>query len=392
MPARARTGRSPRGDSLHGPKGRLEGIALSRLGDCPEVSGTICPRGEWQLKRLEIRGTIAELAPDTDPRSVGPALAAAERVPRLQFTQQPPAPLLEAAAAAVAADPSMPVRFYSHSHTSSLDFLSAFAQVRHLSVEVWHATDLAPLGSFTELESLGIGQTKSHATSLGFLRSLRKLTDLWIEGHDRDFDAVGELPQLRRLSLRASRARSLVSLAGHRNLTTLEMDFGGIRDLGPLIDVPGLRGLGLYQVRKFDTADLAVLGQLPKLEALSLGALRNVERLSLLDGRPAKTLRCLTLERLLALRTLEEIGVCDALEELYLDIEARPADRLLSPLLGAPSLKYVHVGGVFPREQVEALRAGFRGRTLTYRNDLLCGSRDDRGVLSWRGRVADHIT
>jgi hypothetical protein len=98
------------------------------------------------------------------------------------------------------------------------------------------------------------------------------------------------------------------------------------------------------------------------------------------------------LERLLALQTLEELGRCRTLEELYLDIEARPADRRLDPLLRAPALKYVHIGGVFPPKEVEALARGYRGKTLTYRNDLLRGSREDRGVLLWRRPVGAYIT
>jgi hypothetical protein len=70
-----------------------------------------------------------------------------------------------------------------------------------------------------------------------------------------------------------------------------------------------------------------VLGEMKNLQALSIGALRNVERPSPLDGKPSGTLRYLTLERLLGLQMFEELGSCAALEELYLDIVARPADR-----------------------------------------------------------------
>lgn len=66
-----------------------------------------------------------------------------------------------------------------------------------------------------------------------------------------------------------------------------------------------------------------MLREMKKLQALSIGALRNVERQGPLDGKPSGTLRYLTLERLLGLQMFEELGICAALE----DIEARPADR-----------------------------------------------------------------
>ena len=76
-----------------------------------------------------------------------------------------------------------------------------------------------------------------------------------------------------------------------------------------------------------------MLGEMKKLQALSIGALRNVERQGPLDGKPSGTLRYLTLERLLGLQMFEELGICTAFE----DIEARPTVDWA--LLRAPSLK-----------------------------------------------------
>ena len=124
-----------------------------------------------------------------------------------------------------------------------------------------------------------MGPTRSHAPSLDFLRSLPKLT-------------------------------------------VFEMHFGGIRDW-PRSRTSHSCGGSASIGGKFDTEDLAVLGEMKKLQALSIGALRNVERQGPLDGKPSGTLRYLTLERLLGLQMFEELGICAAFE----DIEARPADR-----------------------------------------------------------------
>jgi hypothetical protein len=198
--------------------------------------------GSSRLQPLEIKGKLAVLRPDTDPKSVERVLAAAETLPRIQFAHPLPPALLDAVAAALAVHPEVPLRVYGREVDPSLDFLRRFRHVRHLTVEVWNATDFSLLGEFRALESLGLGQTRSHAPSLDFLRSLPQLTELWIEAHDKGFDAVGEVAGLRCLSLRVPRAKSLAALAGHPKLTVFEMDFGGIRDLAPLTDVAQLRG------------------------------------------------------------------------------------------------------------------------------------------------------
>src|SRR5262249_54851053 len=151
--------------------------------------------------------------------------------------------------------------------------------------------------------------------SLAFLRELERLDDLWLEAHDKDFAAVGALPALRRLALRVPRAKSLEPLRGHARVEVFEMNFGGIRDLSPLVDMPALRALQIYQVRLVDTDDLDALAACGALEVVSLGALRNVKSLRALGGRPAETLRLLTLERLTSLETLADLTACARLEE-----------------------------------------------------------------------------
>jgi hypothetical protein len=242
------------------------------------------------------------------------------------------------------------------------------------------------LACFTRLRSLGLGQTKSTRPSLRFLRELVHLEDLWLEAHDKDFDAVAALARLRRLALRVPRAKSLDSLRGHSGIEVFSMSFGGIRDLSPLPELPNLRALQLYQVRKLDTGDLDPLGACGALEVVSLGALRNVESLRALARRPAETLRLLTLERLTGLATLADLRACTRLEELGL-YESRPADRRLDVLLDCPNLNRLVVGDAYPDDQLEALRAGFRGDTIWLHGDGAVRGDLADVVVRWRAPV-----
>jgi hypothetical protein len=198
-------------------------------------------------------------------------------------------------------------------------------------------------------------------TSLGFLRELPRLERLFVEGHERDFDVVAELRLLRRLDLRVPRAKSLAPLARHPRLEFLTLSFGGIRDLAPLAEIPRLRGLELYQIRKLDTDDLLPLRSCSHLEALSLGALRNVASL----GSVPEGVRLLVLERLLGLKTLRQLGRLARLEQLFMT-DARPSDHRLD-VLPLAQLRHLIVGDVYPGDQLEAVDRIFRGETWWYR-------------------------
>jgi len=340
-------------------------------------------------RALTVHGGIGQLHPDTQAASIEPAVSAAARPLRLQFHEQPPDGVLAEAARVLALHPDVELRAYDRTVDPSLAWLSGFERVRHLQLDLWHATSFDVLARFVDLRTLSLGQTASKRPSLAFVRELAHLEVLSVEAHDKDFDAVADVASLRRLHLHRSRARSLEALRGHPAIEVFAMHFGAIRDLGPLADVPRLRGVELYQVRKLDTDDLDALGACHALEALSLGALRNVTGLGVLGGHPRTTLRYLTLEHLTGLATLADVARCEALEQLGL-YESRPADKQLDVLLRAPNLRHLVVGDVYPRDQVEAMKAQFDGETFRYRADYLRGN--GAGVeVAWRRPVHEYL-
>jgi hypothetical protein len=335
---------------------------------------------------LRIQGGFGQLQPHTDPASIEPAVAGPPRPDRLQFDVPLPDAVLAAAADALRRHPEVALRAYGREVDPDLGWLSGFEHIERLRLDLWFATSFEVLARFTALRSLSLGETKSKRPSLTFLRELTQLEDLWLEAHDKDVEVIGELPSLRRLSLRVPRAKSLDALRGHARLEVFEMNFGGIRDLAPLADLPALRALEIYRVRQLDTGDLEPLGECSRLAVLSLGALRNVENLRAL---PAKTLRLLTLERLTGLTTLADLTACTRLEELGL-YESRPTDQRLDVLLELPKLNRLVVGDPYPADQVEALRAGFTGDTLSVRGEDVRGKLDDV-LVRWRASVGAQL-
>jgi hypothetical protein len=354
----------------------------------PEATGELRAHLGWCLVReaaLIVESGFGQLRPETDPATIEAAVVASPRPLRLQFDVPLPDDVLAAAADALRQHPEVELRVYGREVDPELGWLQGFEHVEHLSVELWHATSFDVLALFTKLRSLRLGETKSKRPSLGFVRELPQLEDLWLEAHDKDFDSVAAVAQLRRLALRVPRAKTLSSLRGHAGIEVFSMDFGGIRDLSPLADLPNLRALQLYQVRKLDTGDLNSLGDCAALEVVSLGALRNVESLRALARRPAERLRLLTLERLTGLATLAGLEACTQMEELGL-YESRPADRRLDLLLQCPSLNRLVVGDVYPDDQLDLLRASFRGDTLVLRGKAIRGDLADV-LVRWRAPV-----
>lgn len=345
---------------------------------------------------MTVDGRHAELRPDTDPASVEPAIAsaAAAQVSRggrffLQFSEPLPSPVLHAAADALRRHPGVVFRAYGRMISPGLTWLSGFEHIEHLALDLWQEESFDILGNFTNLRSLSLGETASRRPSLAFLRRLPQLKRLWLEAHDRDFDAVAEVTGLAHLGLRVPRARSLDPLRGHPGIQVLTMAFGGIRDLVPLTHMPQLRGLELYQVRGLDTGDFDVLGECCALEAVSLGAMRNIGSLRALARHPAETLQMLNLEKLTGLATLADLAACHKLTQLGL-YDSRPADKRLDVLLEIPALRHLVVGDVYPAEQVHIMRDSFRGQTLRYRAETIRG--DMRNVaVRWRQPVHAYL-
>jgi hypothetical protein len=310
----------------------------------------------------------------------------------LQFSEPLPERLLDAAAEALAALPEVALRVYGRTVDPSLEWLERFVHVRDLTLDLWHVTSFDVLETFKNLRHLSLGETASRRPSLAFLRELPEIEVLRIEAHDRDFSVIAEVEGLRELYLRVPRAKTLDPLSGHPRLEVVEIDFGGIRDLAPLAQLPGLRGLQLYQVRKLDTNDLAALGECTSLVAVSLGALRHVENLAALARGPGKTLRYLTLERMTGLTTLADLGDCEALEQIYL-VESKPADGRLDCAARGRSLLHLVVGDHYPKQQLEATDRVFGGETLWVRGKSLRGD-PERGdvAVRWRRPVARYLT
>ena len=105
-------------------------------------------------------------------------------------------------------------------------------------------SNLLPMASLTNLESLGLGNT---AVS--------------------DVSALASLTQLKWLNLQRTGVSDVSALANLTNLETLDLDFTAVSDVSALASLTQLRRLDLY---KTDVSDVSALASLTNLETLDL--------------------------------------------------------------------------------------------------------------------------
>jgi hypothetical protein len=220
---------------------------------------------------------------------------------------------------------------------TDLDFLRFFPRLRHFAVDaIYELPSLDGIGHLSdELESLLIGRTRSTRFSLRMLSKFRKLRTLYLEGQQKDFDAIGELTALEDLTLRSITLPDLSPLLPLRRLTSLDIKLGGTRDLALLPKVGRLTYVELWMVRALE--DVSPLAEVETLESLLLQALKRVTRLPSFAGSP--NLRGAVLDTMKGITDLTPLAEAPNLERLGLVQMCHLEPEALRPFVGHPTLR-----------------------------------------------------
>jgi immunity protein 26 of polymorphic toxin system len=244
----------------------------------------------------------------------------------------------------MARHPEMMLRVYGSYDGSirDLEFLRFFPTLRRFDADALYSriTSLDGLRHLPEdLEELAIGDTTPRL-DLSILGRFRQLKSLWVEGHTKHIEVIGELTALERLSIRSITIPDLSVMLPLRSLKALEIKLGGTRDLRLLPRIGEVRYLELWLIRGLD--DIAPIGQTTSLRSAFLQALKRVERLPDFSGTP--DLRRVHLMQMKGLRDLRPLATAPALEELLLVEMPHLQVDDLRPLTGLPKLRAVTVG------------------------------------------------
>jgi hypothetical protein len=355
---------------------------LTRLPSRPKTFGGLTLR--YVLEPLALTSDRFEISAETAPEAITRTAESFDRLTWFQFSQPLPPRVFSAVAKAAASSPRVAIRAYGKAD-ASLAWLAEFPKLSGLAIDLYGVTSFEPVSAVSGVRKLGLGDTARKTLSLSFLSEMTTLEQLSIEGHGRDLDVVAGLQSLWKLNLRVPRTKTLDPLRGHPSIQALTVVLGGIRDLAPLREIPKLRGLSLWGVRKLDTGDVEPIADCSNLVVVSVGALRNVRDLAPLAGSPRQTLRYLQLDGMRGLETLCHLAGCERLEQIHL-VDSRPADRRLDFVAAAPALDQLYVGDVYSKQAVAAALEAFKGTSFAYRGRFLRGEGIGQEV-AWRRPV-----
>ena len=273
-----------------------------------------------------------------------------ERCRVVQFDQPLTANELRRVAAFLDEYPSVALRVYGHRTYADLEFLEFFARVRNVQIDIFELQDSRGLRFLRpDLVFFGFGATRRRH-SLSPLARLTHVVDLWLEGHTKDFDVVGSLRTLRRLSLRSIRLPDLAPLRSLGQLRSLELKLGGSTDIRELPNIGRLIRFEAWLVRGL--TDLEAIGSVESLETLFLQSLSRVTRLPSL-ARLGKLTR-VHLESMKGVTDLAPVAAAPALRDLLLIDMRHLQPEALQPFIAHPSLRSASIGLGSLRRNAEA--------------------------------------
>jgi hypothetical protein len=267
----------------------------------------------------------------------------------------------------MSAYPEMTLRAYgSYDRTiRDLEFLRFFPSLRRFDADALHSsiTSIDGLRHLpVDLEELALGDTTPRH-DLSIIGRFRDLRSLWVEGHKRGLEVIGQLTELERLSIRSITLPDLSLFLPLRSLQSLEIKLGGTTDLRLLPEIGAVRYLELWLIRGLD--DIDAIGRMGSLRYVFLQALKRVERLPDFGGAP--NLRRIHLQTMKGLRDLSPVTTAPALEDIVLiDMPQLGLDDL-RPLLDVPSLRGVSLGlGSVRRNEAAAALLGLPSASRTF--------------------------
>jgi internalin A len=237
--------------------------------------------------------------------------------------------------------PHVALRIYGHyDRPCDLEFLRYFPFLRRLDVDVYDLQSIDGLAYLSaDLRHFGFGQTKK-TFSLDILGRFTALHSLYLEGHTKHIEVIGQLTRLTDLTLRSITLPNLAILLPLRQLLSLDLKLGGTTDLSLLPNIGQLRYLELWLIRGL--ADLQAIADIATLQYLFLQALKHVTQLPSLAA--LHRLRRVHLETMKGLTDLTPVADAPSLKELLvLDLPQLQPDAF-RPFIGHPRLKRVTAG------------------------------------------------
>jgi hypothetical protein len=227
----------------------------------------------------------------------------------------------------------LPIRFFSYDSTTfDASVLTHLPDVQWLKVDCLQAIsnserifELSKLKKFSfgvynydnpnflhqlnlsKLEQLSISETKKRNFDLSPLCKGKQIRSLFVEGHTKNIEAVGELKNLETLRLWSiDQKTSLEFVSNISKLNSLEVVLGGRQNIDE-ISLPFLRSMRIVMVRGFNT--LGDLSRFPRLKILRIENQIKLQSITFQTSGLTKlsVINCKSLKALIGLEYLQKI-------------------------------------------------------------------------------------
>lgn len=138
----------------------------------------------------------------------------------------------------------------------NLEFLTQLMFLKRLALGIFELkeTDILASQNLQNLQELFLGETRTKAFNLKHITNLSNLVSLRLSGHTKNIDSVGQLSNLKFLSLNSISKVPLGFVNNLRNLTTLNIILGGRSNINE-IQENNISNLEIVLVRGFNNFD-----------------------------------------------------------------------------------------------------------------------------------------
>ena len=261
--------------------------------------------------------------------------------------------------------PDVTLRAYSfNKQICDLSFTSEMSNLRHFSADcLWETVGIENICSIRMLESLGIGiyqldsftflkdvtpnikaislhATKSKKPNLNNLSRFKFLEEIYLEGQQKNIEVLSQLYSLKDVTLRSISTAGVEYLKPLKQMWSLDIKLGGIKDFSGIEGMSNIKYLELWQVRGL--SNLNFISKLEGLQYLYLQSLKQVTSLPSFDC--LSKLRCIYLENMKGLKDVSSLRTAPALIGFrYVDASNMQPEVFL-PLLNNPTLKQASIG------------------------------------------------
>lgn len=177
--------------------------------------------------------------------------------------------------------PEIGLRLIWHDQIN-FDYYSLLPALRNFDISSFNTLDYTPLLQNRELTDLGIGETKSIAVDLSFIKEFKNLTTLGIDGMKKGLESTSELSKLERLTFRGVKMNNLDLISNLSNLKQLRLLFGSYKNLDSIANVKSIKTLEISRTRQIPSYDF--LKSMDKLNSLCFEGMSKMEKLPDLLG------------------------------------------------------------------------------------------------------------